>query len=432
MESLTFLSKNKISRLPETPGVYAFKNKKALLYIGKAQNIKKRVKNHFSQPAYRDNLFINQVSKVGFIKTESEIEALILEANLIKKFQPKFNVMWRDDKNYFYVGITKEKFPRVFITHQPKNFKSEILNLKSFYVGPFVDGKALKKTLVVLRKIFPYYTTKKHPTKQCLWCHLEMCPGPAPNIKKYKKNIRNLIAVLQGKKKSVLKNLKKEMKISSKLQNFEKAGEIRDQIRALEKVISHTKIFSLAETPYSIPKLWHRYGVWKKIERDFKKVLKTDRKISRIEGYDISNIQGKEATGSMVVAINGKMEKSQYRKFKIKIPDKPNDVAMLKEVISRRFNHPEWQYPEIMLIDGGKPQLNAALEIKNSRLKTKDIKVVALAKKHNQLFIENQKKALSLNSLPNLLKFVILQVRDEAHRFAITYHRKLRKRALLP
>ncbi len=151
MKKIRFFSKDKSSKLPKSSGVYVFKKDREFLYIGKASNLKERVKNHFSQPAYRDGLFINQVSKVGFLKTDSEIEALILEANLIKKYQPKYNVIWKDDKNYFYVGITKEDFPRIFITHQPKkifNFQFSIFN----YVGPFVDGASLKQTLKILRK----------------------------------------------------------------------------------------------------------------------------------------------------------------------------------------------------------------------------------------------------------------------------------------
>ena len=149
MEKFKYLLKNKISKLPETPGVYAFKKGKQLLYIGKAVNLKARVKNHS----------LDQVEKVGYIKTDSEIEALILEANLIKKYQPKQNVVWRDDKNYFYIAITKEDYPLIYITHQPRR---EVQNTK--YIGPFVDGKALKQTLKILRKVFPYRSCKNLPS----------------------------------------------------------------------------------------------------------------------------------------------------------------------------------------------------------------------------------------------------------------------------
>ena len=469
-----FVAKDKISHLPKSPGVYAFKKGVKLLYIGKSGNLKERVKNHFPSrtegerrsqkqvsspvshsarrtnvlrtlsPAFRDNLFINQIEKIGFIKSDSEIEALILEANLIKKYQPKFNVVWRDDKNYFYVGITKEDFPRVLITHQPqpvsrilypvsgikskkiRNTKYKIQDTK--FVGPFVEGTSLKKTLRVLRKIFPYYTVKKHPKNLCLWCHLGYCPGPNPDKKEYQKNIANLIAVLKGKRTNILKKLKKEMKIASDVRDFEKAAKIRDQIQALDKVLSHAKIF---ESPSSIPD-------WIFVQNILQQILKTERKISRIEAYDVSNIQGQQATGSMVTFINGQSDKNFYRRFKIKIAGKPNDIAMLKEILSRRFQHQEWGWPDLILIDGGIAQLKAALEVKNQPrvlIKPtsgvgygKTILALALAKKENKLYIEGKKKPVLLKKLPREIFYLILQLRDEAHRFALSYHRKLREK----
>ena len=321
MEKFKYLSKSKISQLPRTPGVYAFKkdSKKdsRLFYIGKAANIRKRVKNHPE--------LLGLARQLGYIKTESEIEALILEANLIKKYQPKYNVVWRDDKNYFYICITKEVFPRVFITHQPKQYEKY-----SQTMGPFVDGKALKQTLKNLRKVFPYRSCKTLPKKPCLWFHLGQCPAPC---------------LFQSQ---------------------------------------------------------------------------------RIEAYDVSNIQGQQATGAMITFIKGKPDKNLYRRFKIKIAGKPNDVAMLKEVLQRRFKHPEWGWPDLILIDGGKAQLNAAKEI----IKHK-IPVMALAKKRNELFVENQKNPILLKNLPREIFNLILQVRDEAHRFARKYHLQLRRKALL-
>ncbi|PIS17178.1 MAG: excinuclease ABC subunit C, partial [Candidatus Nealsonbacteria bacterium CG09_land_8_20_14_0_10_42_14] len=167
MEKFKFLKKDKISRLPKTVGVYTFKKGAKLLYIGKAINLRDRVRQHRE--------LLNQVKQLAYIKTDSEIEALILEASLIKKYQPKYNVVWRDDKNYFYVGVTKEKFPRVFITHQPKRAPAPLT--RPGLVGPFVDGKALKETLKVLRKVFPYRTCRNLPKKPCLWYQLNRCPA---------------------------------------------------------------------------------------------------------------------------------------------------------------------------------------------------------------------------------------------------------------
>jgi len=438
MENLKILPKNKISKIPGSPGIYFLKNKNKFLYIGKATNLKERVKNHFQQPNYRDNLFNGQVNKIGYIKTDSEIEALILEAKLIKKYQPKYNVMWRDDRNYFFVGITKEPFPKIFITHQPKNLKSKVLDLKSFYIGPFVDGTAIKETLKVLRKIFPYRSCNFIPKRPCLWHDLNRCPAPCllgadlyqqlPNAKtsiqkESKKNAKNIAEFLRGGKYKILKELFREMKKTSAENNFEKAAETRDKIRSFERILSHAKIFSLADLS--------KKEKQRNNQKTLGSILGTEKQIHRIEAYDVSNIQGKLATGSMVVFVNGKPDKNSYRKFKIKLTKKPNDVAMIKEILMRRFRHKEWLYPDLVLIDGGLPQLNIVLKVKSQIPKIRSILFTALAKKENKLYLENQKKTAYLDSFPNPTKFLILQLRDEAHRFAIAYHKKLRQKSLL-
>lgn len=430
MSEFRFIPKKKIEKLPKNSGVYCFRDGRKILYIGKAANIRERVKQH------KD--LIRLATKVAFIKTDSEIEALILEANLIKKYQPKYNVIWKDDKNYFFVAKTKEDFSRVFITHQPKNLKSEISNLKSDYVGPFVDGKALKQSLKVLRKVFPYRTCRSLPKRPCLWYQLGRClapcflesklgkliPGGKTQIKKdSQRNAKNLLKILEKGKIQVLKDLKKEMKAASAFQDFEKAAKIRDQIEALEKVLAHAKIF---EEFYLTQKI-----NWLQIQKILQQISKTKKSVARIEAYDVSNIQGQEATGSMVTFINGLSDKNFYRKFKIKVAGKPNDVAMIKECLTRRLNHPEWGFPDLILIDGGIAQLNVAL----STLPTPGVgklKVMALAKKKNELFIEERKKPILLKSLPREVFNLILQLRDEAHRFAISYHRKLREKDLAP
>jgi excinuclease ABC subunit C len=231
--------------------------------------------------------------------------------------------------------------------------------------------------------------------------------------------------IIEEGKNPVLKELKREMKLASKNQDFEEAAKIRDQIRALEKVIANAKIFEpsiIQITP------WEK--IYDQIEAELRKILRTKNKISRIEAYDISNIQGQEATGSMVIFINGKANKDFYRRFKIKIGGKPNDIAMLKECLRRRFGHREWQFPDLILIDGGRSQLNAALSIKKS-IPDVDFLIIALAKKENKLYIEGRKDPILLKDLPRGIFNLILQARDEAHRFAISYHRKLRIKGLL-
>ena len=477
MDKFKILSKDKIANLPKTPGVYAFKKDKEFLYIGKANNIKERVKNHFlprrslsegGSVTFKDSLLTKQTKKVGYIKSDSEIEALLLESTLIKKYQPKYNIMWRDGKNYFFIEITKparnaslaqrrctaasghsdaggparnaslarrrctaasghsdaggEKFPQVFITHQ--------VNVKNNHIGPFVDGKSLKQVLKILRKIFPYRTCKNLPKKPCLWYQLNRCPAPCllkrqlgrqiPNFelklqKESQQNIKNLIKILQEKKRQVLKNLKKEMEKNSLSEEFEKAGKIRDQLNSLEKVLAHAKIFEPEKLMIKD---------WDNVQKILQRLLKTKETISRIEAYDVSNIQGKEATGAMVTFINGKPAKNFYRKFKLNFQGKPDDLKMLKEILTRRLKHQEWPCPDLILIDGGKTQLNAAKSIIK-----KSVPVIAIAKKKNELFIT--KKPVLLKSLPREIFNLILQLRDEAHRFAISYHRKLRKKSLL-
>ena len=435
MEKFKFVSKKRISQLPKFPGVYCFKNKNEILYVGKAVNLRERVKNHFQQPSYKDYLFLDKVEKIGYIKTNSEIEALILEAELIKKLQPKFNVIWRDSKNYFFVGKTIEDFPQIFWTHQ-KKVKSQKSKVKTEYVGPFVNGKALKETLKNLRKVFPFRSCRTLPNSPCLWYHLERCPAPCilktksakeiglkEKIKKEcQRNAENVFKIIQGKKKEVLKKLKKEMRESAKKENFEEAAKIRDQILALEKVLEHSKILE-REIKIEIP--------WKEIEEKLKEILKVER-VSRIEAFDVSQIHGNFAVGSMITFINGVPEKNFYRRFKIKFTKKPSDVDMIKEILERRFKHKEWEFPDLILIDGGKAQLNAAVKIKNQKPKINSIKVISLAKKENKLFVEGEKEPIYLKNLPKEIFSLILNLDNEAHRFAISYHKKLREKELIP
>jgi excinuclease ABC subunit C len=202
----------------------------------------------------------------------------------------------------------------------------------------------------------------------------------------------------------------------SKENKFEEAGKIRDRIYNLQQIMAHSGVIESA-------KVTHESDVGEILAR----LIETKNFISKIECYDISNIQGKFATGSMIVFVNGVADKSQYKKFKIKMANEPNDIAMLKEVLTRRFNHEEWGYPEVILIDGGKAQLNIAIKVKNKL----PIKVISIAKGRRELFIEGRDNPISLKSLPQKVYNLILQLDGEAHRFAITYHKKLRKKNLL-
>lgn len=420
MDKFKIISKNKINELPQTSGVYCFTDGKETIYIGKAINIRNRVKNHFQGKNWWERTILRQGfgGKVGFLITDSEIEALILEASLIKKYQPKFNIAWKDDKKYFYVAIAKNenKIPYIFITHQGSHENTK-------YIGPFIEGAALKKTLRFLRRAFPYYSVKKHSKNKCTYCHLDLCPGPQPNLVDYIKNVKKLILILKGKRGAVLNSLKKEMKQLSRENRFEEAGKTRDRIYNLQQVMLHTRVIEQNTIENGIE--------WQITQKILEEIAGSNKRISRMECYDVSNIQGKQATGSMAVFTNGKPDTDKYREFRIRAKAESNDIAMLREILQRRFSHKEWQLPEIILIDGGIAQLNVAIRVKNESNYTKGIKVFSIAKRNNDLYIEGKKQPISLKTLPRGIYNLILQLDKEAHRFAVSYHRKLREKSLL-
>lgn len=418
-----------LKTIPKSPGVYVFKAKTGrIIYIGKAANLKNRVSQYFQKgdrlgsPAKYS--MVKNTAKIDYQETESEIEALILEANLIKKHKPRYNVVLRDDKNYGFAIVTKENFPRLIITHQP----SKIKNI-SKTIGPFTNVKSLKQTLRVLRRIFPFCSCKKLHKNICLYHRLDLCPGYCCIVEKnevatkqdignYKNNIKNIVKFLFGKKRTLVNDLKKQMTLAAKKQEFEKASQFRDQINYLEKVIAHKKVIE------ENPEIGLRNIELLKIVD----ILKLPQVPQRIEGYDISNIQGTSATGSMVVFENFEPAKNEYRKFRIFGLNTPNDTAMLQEVIRRRLNHTEWPMPDLFLIDGGQGQLNAVLEV----LIKNNIKIpaVSLAKQEEELYSPALINPLPLKSLPQSIQFTFQRIRDQAHRFAITYHRKLRSKRM--
>ena len=405
-------------------GVYILKNKTGkIIYIGKSTDIKNRVKSHL-----KSSNFAGEIYRTDYIETQNEAEALIRESELIKKHKPRYNIMLRDDKQYFYVCFTNEILPRILITHQPRGLKIGNWKLKippRRVAGPFTDGKSLKTVLKYLRKVFPYYT-QTHRKLPCSYCHIDLCPGPNPDIREYKQNISKIKLILNGKRPRVISALKKEMIDFAKNLDYERAAKARNQIKALENIFSHRT------PPLSLPlrrgekiPLLAKEGLG-----EVSQLSMVNCQWSSIEAYDISNIQGKDAVASMVRFDNGKPNKSMYRKFKIRLPEKPNDIAMIKEVIRRRLAHPEWPYPDLFLIDGGRGQLNAA--ISQLLVVSGQLSVVALAKRFNELYIPNRKNPIPLDSLPEKTKNLLMYARDEAHRFAITYHRKLhRKKSML-
>ena len=424
----------KVRSAPQKPGVYFFldKNRK-ILYIGKATNLRNRLQSYF-----RKNLELEATKRTMLKKvigcrvqvTNSNIEALILEAHLIKKYRPPHNVLLRDDKNYFFVGFTRETFPRIFLTHQPLTPNPHTLT--PFYIGPFTEGQAIKRTLKLLRHVFPYATHRGTPT-HCLFYDLGLCPIPKkpPTDHKqlttlkqeYKRNIRKIQEVLTGRHTGLIAKLSREMAAAAKKQDFERAATLRDQRAGLERIFAHRSVINSS---------WQMDDGVTYITKGLPKTLESILPKNwpwRIEGYDISNIQGTAATGSMVVFHGMVPNKNEYRKFKIKNVQGANDVAMIKEVLTRRFQHPEWQMPDVILIDGGKPQLNTTHAVLHRwRIVNRGGKpvILALAKREEEIYSPNNKRPCKLpNDHPFLL--LLMYVRDESHRFARKYHHVLRR-----
>lgn len=425
--------RKQISKLPSAPGVYIFRDSEGrVLYIGKASSIKKRVQSYFrDQPLLlpRIKKMVSQIKKIDFIVARSEIEALLLESDLIKKHQPKYNIEWKDDKNFLYIKIGKpvfqkinkknkeEVYPGIYAVRKPEDDGAH-------YFGPFTDASAVRRTISFLRKIFPSRACKKFPKRPCLLYHINRCPGPCINKisqSEYKKIIHQAIAFLEGKQNNVLRDLKKEMKEAADKKEFEKAAKIRDRIFALEHI---EKVMILKKEKGNETALWQLVSL---LNKYYPTLLYHPS--FRIECYDVSNIQGSAGTGSMVVFIDGERVSDEYRRFAIKTVNKLDDVACMKEVLKRRFSHKdEWLLPDLIILDGGKAQLKAAKEAqKEARL---DIPYIALVKGKEQIYLPKVIRPISLPpDSPAIL--LLRQIRDEAHRFAKQYHIKLRKKQML-
>ncbi len=435
--------------IPEKSGVYFFIGKNnEKLYIGKAKNLRSRLRSYFSKDFSFHNPqkahLISELKKIKIEVLESEIEALIRESLLIKKYKPKYNVIFKDDKNYFFVGFTKEIFPKIIIAHQihVKNFKVKIKN----WIGPFVSGRALKITLKTLRKVFPYCTCLKTHQKPCLNAQIGLCRGFCclentfktqskeaklllkdlfQNKLEYQKNINAIKRVLSGKSKKLLKDLNQEMLKEAENENFEKAQIIKNKILAFERIISHKKVF---EKNHIGNFVINDKIIIEKTIIDFSKVKK-------IEAFDVSILQGKNPVGAMVVFekdSNGFFmpQKTHYRRFKIKNIKGNNDPAMIAQIIQRRFKHKKWIMPDLILIDGGKAQLNEALKNLKKFDIHKDIIFIALAKREELVYTVDNKNPVKIDTLPEDVGLLFKAIRDEAHRFAINFHKHLREKSL--
>ncbi len=541
--------KSKIKAVPALPGIYQFLNKDGkIIYIGKAKNLRSRIHSYFRTKldSPKTEALVRKVCDFDIIATENEIEALVLENNLIKKHKPRYNVNLKDDKTYPYIRVTKEPFPQVFPTR-------DVIQDGSKYFGPYTDVKSMKSSLRMINKIFKirsctYYIDDKvieqKKIKVCLDYHIKKCDGPCEGLisaQDYGKMVNQVIKVLRGKTSLLINELKEEMIIASEQLNFEKAGEIRDRIEQLrvysEKQIIVTNDFDdkdiiavaveakdvactilnirngrlvgkrqlklNAEVDEDLAKIYNAalkfyYGeyveipksiileilpfddkvllewlnskaerkanfVIPKIQSEAKSLLnmckqnvilqlkdiqlqkmkkdgnlpyvlsslKRDLRLNslprKIECFDISNLQGTDTVASMVVFVDGKPKKSLYRKYIIKSVDGPDDFASMQEVVERRYTRLKEEnepLPDLIMVDGGKGQLSSAVEILDN-LEFKKYQIIGLAKRLEEVFFPGISEAQTIPKTSSSLK-LLQHLRDEAHRFAITFHRKRR------
>lgn len=542
----------KLKLLPSMPGCYLYHDKnQEVIYIGKAKNLKNRVKSYFLKnlDGAKLNVLVPQIENLEYIITNSEAEALILESHLIKKHKPKYNILLKDDKKYPYFLVTDEDFPRIVVTRKKnKNFE------KGKYYGPYTDARAMWATLDFLKKIFPLKQcrTPKFKNRPCLYYQIGRCLAPCQGMvtpEEYKSLITQVELFLQGKQTELLKYLMEQVKKYSDSQQYEKAARLRDSYLDLQKTLERQKvvyentklnedvislmyeegIFAIVilmiregrlidkkdftyfvenedkveffetffkdyytnlslEYPDKIvsreleaidnkntyqewleilskKKIKISYGKSKqgqelqaladknskvllnnaklekmsKIRDDFNEIgaflaekLKLKNFPHRIECYDISHIQGTNTVASMVTFVNGLSKKSAYKKFKIKMAEgKPDDFLSMKEVLTRRLKRlgeQNWEKPDLIIIDGGKGQLSSVMQIVEE-LGVDGIDFVSLAKREEEIFLPNESKPVILPRNSSAL-FLFQRIRDEAHRFAITYHRKLRSKEI--
>ena len=406
--------------LPDKPGVYFFKKGKNILYIGKATFLRDRVKSYFGKdliatrgPMILDMVF--QADKIDLQETDSVLEALILEAELIKKYQPFYNTKEKSDKSFNYVCITKEDLPKVIIK-RGKDLKKELF-YKVF--GPFPNSSQLKEALKIIRRIFPFLDER---SKNYIDFYRQINLVPDLNDKKmYKQNIKNIILFFSGKKQQILKNLYKEMNAYAKLNQFEKSGEIKRQIFSLK----HINDVALIKE-YGEEKNFGKYVLGVIGQGTHFSQNLSPRLPFRIEAYDIAHMSGKNMVGVVTVIENGEIAKKEYKKFIIKTQSGANDTGALAEIISRRLNHMEWGKPNLIVVDGGVAQINIARKI--TMVHKLKISIVGVVKdeRHKAKMILGDEKIIKQ------YKKYILLANMEAHRFAITFHRlKNRKNFLV-
>lgn len=404
-----------LKNLPETPGCYIYRNSAGeIIYIGKAINLKKRISQYFQRDdalGPKTKTLVSQIASVETKIVNSEIEALVLESSLIKKYLPKYNSQLRDNKSYLYICISKSKIPIIFTAHS-----SNLPSHADIY-GPFPDGSSVKSLLKTIRRLFPFRNKENHPKTDCLCCHLGLCPGSNPDPKTYRQNILKIKKILNGHFKSLLLSLNKEMKEASRSENYEAALVLKNQIDSLNYIVSGWHNLKNMYADINLPADKESQAI-DSLKTTLKPYLNF-KNINRIECYDISQMGNKYFVGSMVVWQNGEIDKGSYRKFKIRSKSSPDDQYMMKEIVYRRLQHPEWGIPDLIVVDGGKPQVSAISAI------TK-LPLIGLAKKVETIVIKNADNWVEIN-LPAKSQALLLleRLRNEAHRFANRYRLEL-------
>ncbi len=421
--------KKKMKRIPDGPGVYFFlgKNKK-VLYIGKATSLRDRTRSYFSPDliATRGRLLVDMVAKASALdwrETDSVLEALLLEASLVRSYKPNYNTELKDDKSFNYVVVTKEDFPRVLVVrgrelakkipsretrlpagrdkHDPNSLLKQFSAQYTF--GPFPHGLQLREAMKLIRKIFPYRDTcTPGQRRPCFNAQIGLCPGVcsgAVTKQEYRRNIRHIVLLFEGKKKQLIKALNKEMRVAAAEEEFEQAKELHRQMYALQ----HIQDISLIKEEYRSA------------------TLAQDR---RIEAYDVAHLRGSAAVGVMVVVEEGVANKAQYRKFKIKSAKAGDDPGALREILSRRLGHDEWPLPRIIVVDGSTAQINAAQSVLAEYGMAIPVVGVVKDEKHRPRNIKGDRDLIKDREQD------ILLANGEAHRFAIGYHRKKSRKEL--
>lgn len=408
--------KEKVNALPELPGVYIYKDcEGVIIYIGKAKNLKKRVQSYFTRYlSAKTQALVARIKDVEHILTATEFQAQLLEAAMVKEKQPQYNIDLKDDKSFPLVKISDERFPLIEVCRQKEILKEKG---KAFYYGPYRSALLLREALSALRKIFGFRTCGILPPKPCLYFRLNLCPGPCCgkiSAKDYRALISNIKLFLESKYDKLIDKLSRDMALASRAQRYEEAAKLRDSINALSSIGRSRRNFS------SFDEL-----------EDLQKLLGLKNLPLRIEGFDISNLSGKEATAAMVSFYKGVADKNNYRRFKIRTVRAIDDYAMMREAVMRRYSRlvrEKSPLPDLILIDGGKQHLlGAQNELEKLQL---EIPITAIAKVEENVYIKGKARPLRMTEDTPALN-LLRRVRDEAHRFCRKYHHLLHKKKTL-